>query len=90
MKEFQLLSKIRAVVGLGKIGFDSAFDCFRELGWTGLKTRPQFGHRVLYALNANVSLIGSYHPSQQNTFTGKLTEKMFNDIFITAKQILEG
>ena len=49
--------------------------------WTALKARPKFGHGVSYQINDTVTLIGSYHPSQQNTFTGKLTEKMLDDVF---------
>lgn len=85
LQELQLLKNLRVVVGLGKVGFDAAFDCFRELGWTDLKARPKFGHGVSYRINSKITLIGSYHPSQQNTFTGKLTRSMLDKIFLTAK-----
>ena len=88
LQELTMLKKLRIVVGLGKIGFDAVFDSFRELGWTTLKARPKFGHGVLYKLNDTVSLLGCYHPSQQNTFTGKLTEKMLDDVFIKARRMV--
>lgn len=88
LQEFQLLKNLRVIVGLGKIGFDAAFDCVKELGWTDLKSRPKFSHGTVAQLNTSLTLIGTYHPSQQNTFTGKLTEKMLNSIFTKARKIL--
>ncbi len=90
LKELLILKNIRVVIGIGKIGFEAAFDSFRELGWTQLTSRPKFGHGTTYQLNEKVTLIGTYHPSQQNTFTGKLTEKMFNEIFAKARTLLNG
>ncbi|MDE3057387.1 MAG: uracil-DNA glycosylase [Bacteroidota bacterium] len=89
LKELSLLKNIRVVIGVGKIGFDAAFDSFRKLCRTQLKSRPKFGHGVIYKLNENVTLIGTYHPSQQNTFTGKLTENMLNEIFTKARKMLD-
>lgn len=88
LQEFQLLKNLRVIVGLGKIGFDAAFDCVRELGWTDLKSRPKFSHGVVARLNPSLTLIGTYHPSQQNTFTGKLTEKMLDNVFRIARKHL--
>lgn len=88
LEEFRLLKDLRVVIGLGKIGFDTAFDSMKELGWTGLNSRPKFSHGAVVRISDRVILIGSYHPSQQNTFTGTLTESMFNSIFITAKKHL--
>lgn len=88
LKELVLLKNLRVVVGLGKIGFDAVFDSFRELGRTGLTSRPKFGHGVVVRINDDVVLIGCYHPSQQNTFTGRLTEKMLDSIFRGAKNML--
>ncbi len=87
LRELRLLTKLAVVVGLGKTGFDAAFDSLRDSGLTLLKARPKFGHGVSYRINESVTLIGSYHPSQQNTFTGKLTEKMLDDIFRAARRI---
>ncbi|MFA5833432.1 MAG: uracil-DNA glycosylase [Bacteroidota bacterium] len=88
LQEFHLLKNLRVVIGLGKIGFDAAFDCIKELGWTKLKSRPKFSHGTVIAIHSRLTLIGSYHPSQQNTFTGKLTKKMFNAIFTKTKKLL--
>ncbi|MFA6469208.1 MAG: uracil-DNA glycosylase [Bacteroidota bacterium] len=88
LRELQLLKKLRVVIGLGKIGFDTAVDCFQELGLSELKSRPKFSHGSIVKINNRITLIGSYHPSQQNTFTGKLTEPMFNSIFTKAKKLL--
>jgi uracil-DNA glycosylase family 4 len=88
LKEIELLKRVRVVVGLGKVGFDNAFLAYRELGLTSLTTRPKFAHGVEYRLNDRVVLLGSFHPSQQNTFTGKLTQQMFDAIFKRAKQLI--
>src|SRR5258706_463344 len=88
LKELQLLSNIHVIVALGKIGFDTIFDSFRTLEWTSLPRRPAFGHGNEYALNDRHTLIASFHPSQQNTFTGKLTEPMFDAIFRRARAVI--
>ena len=84
-QELQLLKNVRVIVALGKVGFDTIFDTFRELEMTALTKRPAFGHGREYELNDQQTLIASFHPSQQNTFTGKLTEEMFDEIFRMAK-----
>ena len=90
LQELQRLKNLRVIVGLGKVGFDASFDCLRELGLTDLKARPKFGHGVEYRINKTIALMGCYHPSQQNTFTGKLTERMLDSIFRRARKILSG
>ena len=88
LKEIRLLPRVRVIVALGKVAFDTAFDSFRELGLTPSARRPVFGHGAEYILNDRQTLIGSYHPSQQNTFTGKLTQPMFTAIFRKANRII--
>jgi uracil-DNA glycosylase family 4 len=88
LRELQLLKNLHVIVGLGKLGFDAVFDSVRELGWTNLKPRPRFGHDVRYRLDDTLTLLGCYHPSQQNTFTGRLTETMLDTVFRTASRIL--
>lgn len=80
LEELRLLQNKRALLGLGKIGFDAAFDAAREAGFTQRKTRPKFSHGAEFALNDTLTLLGTYHPSQQNTFTGRLTETMLDDV----------
>lgn len=76
-REIALLSSVRVVVCLGSFAYDAA--C-REFG---VRPKPKFGHGVVVGAES-VTLVCSYHPSQQNTFTGKLTEKMLDDVFATA------
>lgn len=86
--ELRALRRVRAVVALGKIAFDHYLRACREMGFDQLRPLPKFGHGVTYDLPWGVTLIGSYHPSQQNTFTGKLTRPMFHRIFFEAKRCL--
>lgn len=88
LREIQLLKNLKVIIGLGRIGFDAAFDCVKELGWTTLKPKPKFSHGGIINLGTQYTLIGSYHPSQQNTFTGTLTQPMFDSIFRKAKKII--
>jgi uracil-DNA glycosylase family 4 len=88
LEELRLLHELRVVVGLGKIGFDAAFDALRQVGLTDLKTRPKFGHGTEVLLGDRLVLMGTYHPSQQNTFTGRLTEEMLDAIFARARELV--
>jgi uracil-DNA glycosylase family 4 len=88
LRETALLKNVRVLLGLGKLGFDAAFDVARAANWTALKTRPKFAHGAEARLNENLVLLGTFHPSQQNTFTGKLTEPMFDAIFTRVKELL--
>lgn len=87
--ELQLLRKVCAVVALGKIAFDHYLKACRAKGLEIPSPAPKFGHGVLYRLSWGVTLIGSYHPSQQNTFTGKLTRPMFHSVFRKAQLAIE-
>ena len=86
-QELRLLSDLKVVLGLGKIGFDAAFDALRAVELTKLKARPKFGHGAEIEVGNGLILMGTYHPSQQNTFTGKLTEAMLDAIFRRAREI---
>jgi uracil-DNA glycosylase family 4 len=88
LRELELLKRIRVIVGLGKVGFDAAVNSFVELGWATFDKKPKFGHGAEYPLNDRVKLLGSFHPSQQNTFTGRLTEPMFDAVFRRARSLL--
>ncbi|MDA8341834.1 MAG: uracil-DNA glycosylase [Actinomycetota bacterium] len=78
-RELELLDRTRVVVALG--GF--AFGIVASLA--GLRPRPRFGHLAEAALPDGRTLLASYHPSQQNTFTGTLTEEMFDRVFDRAR-----
>lgn len=87
-QELRLLRNLRVIIGLGRIGFESAFQSFQELNWTDLRKKPRFSHGASVALNKRVTLLASFHPSQQNTFTGRLTEPMFDRVFTMASAIV--
>ena len=88
VQELQRLTRVRIVVALGKIAFDGYLAACRELGLPIPKPRPAFAHGRVHELPWGVTLIASYHPSQQNTFTGKLTQSMFDAIFSKARGTL--
>jgi len=88
LSELQCLPRVRIIVGLGKVGFDSAAASLREIGKADLVRKPKFGHGVEYQFTSGLTLIGSFHPSQQNTFTGRLTEPMLDSIFTRARLLL--
>jgi uracil-DNA glycosylase len=71
---------VRVIVALGAFAWRAALQMIRSAGGTVPTPAPQFGHGVTATLG-DVTLIGCYHPSQQNTFTGKLTPQMLDDIF---------
>ena len=80
---------MRAVVCLGPYGWDAALRTFRALGYDVPRPKPRFGHgaeaRADRARRAARSLLlGCYHPSQQNTFTGRLTEPMLDAVLARA------
>lgn len=88
LQELKLLRNVRVIIGLGKVGFDSAISAFQELGWASFGKKPRFAHGAEHKLNEKVTLLASFHPSQQNTFTGRLTEPMFDAIFKRARALL--
>ena len=81
---------VRVIVALGGFGWRSALDMVRSGGGQVPRPQPKFGHgaaATLVAARGEVVLLGCYHPSQQNTFTGKLTTAMLDDIFGRAAAI---
>lgn len=92
--ELALLPNVRVIVALGGIAWESVLKLpvFSAFGKTisAKIRRPRFAHGEIIELANGVHLIGSYHPSQQNTFTGRLSEAMFDHIFILARKILNG
>ncbi len=81
-REVALLTELRVVVALGQFALDGL--C-RMLG---VRPRPKFGHGVEHSLPGGLTLVCSFHPSQQNTFTGKLTEPQFDSVFARAREII--
>lgn len=88
LQELALLNRAQVVVALGQIAFATYLTTRRELGLGVPTPTPRFGHGRTYTLS-DITLIGSYHPSQQNTFTGRLTREMFYGIFRDAKALIE-
>jgi len=86
--ELSKLTKLQVVVALGRIGFVSYLRARGEMGVENPRPLPVFGHGTRYELTGGITLIGSYHPSQQNTFTGRLTEAMFDGVFQMARKTI--
>ena len=90
-REFQSLDRMEVVIGLGAIGTKAAIDALKACGFTLDPPRWQFGHGAeIPARNGRrtVTVIASFHPSRQNTNTGKLTVAMFDAIFERANRLL--
>jgi uracil-DNA glycosylase family 4 len=85
--ETQALANLRAIVCLGKIGFDAAWRLLASRGIT-MRPRPAFVHGAVYR-NAGPTVIASYHPSRQNTNTGKLTPPMLASVFVSARREID-
>lgn len=78
----------RVFLALGQIGFRAILGEARARGWFQGKL-PKFGHRAKVEFSEGRTLLASYHPSQQNTFTGRLTEEMFDAVFSDARKLLQ-
>lgn len=84
---------VRCVVALGSYGWDAALRAFKATGYAIPRPKPKFGHAaeaLLASTTASTVLLGSYHPSQQNTFTGRLTAAMLDAIFSRARELVDG
>ncbi len=79
----------KVIVALGQLAWRSTIRLCTAVDWIPGTTRPKFSHGVYYELEGNRHLLGSYHPSQQNTFTGRLTEKMLDDVFLSASKLIK-
>ena len=88
-RELALLEDVRVIVVLGGFAYDAIARVLVELGSELPTPRPRFGHGVEVA-TARATVICSYHPSQQNTFTGRLTEAMLDDVFRRAAELGRG
>jgi uracil-DNA glycosylase family 4 len=87
-RELDLLPDLRVVVALGKIAFDAYLDLLKGRGVIASRAAFAFGHDREFLVGAGQPvLVSSYHPSQQNTSTGKLTEKMLLEVFERAKRL---
>jgi uracil-DNA glycosylase len=86
VRELELLSEVVVVVALGSFAWNSSLSACVAARSERLRPKPRFGHGA-EAIVAPYTLLGSYHPSQQNTFTGKLTETMLDEVFTRARRV---
>jgi uracil-DNA glycosylase len=90
-RELDLLPNLKVVVALGKIAFDTYLDILKSRGIIRARSPFVFGHDCQYRIaDGQPLLVSSYHPSQQNTSTGKLTEKMLIAVFRRARKLAAG
>jgi len=87
VRELDLLTEVRVIVALGAYAWDGALRAMRGLGIRAAR-KPKFGHRAEAQVGPYL-LLGSYHPSQQNTFTGRLTPPMMDDVLARARELAE-
>ncbi|MCS7171931.1 MAG: uracil-DNA glycosylase [Armatimonadetes bacterium] len=94
-REFRLLPRVRVVVALGQVAFWTVLRLYGRLGVSLPRPRPQFAHGALYRFGGEVlgrpvpAVLCTYHPSRQNTNTGRLTERMLDGIFAQARALVE-
>jgi uracil-DNA glycosylase family 4 len=88
-RELAGLADVKVVVALGKIGFDAYLNYVQRKGLLASKKPYLFKHGASYGMPDGKVLLASYHPSNQNTQTGKLTRKMFVEIFQEAARIAD-
>jgi uracil-DNA glycosylase family 4 len=86
VRELALLESVRVIVALGSFGWDAALRALLALGEPRVRPRPKFGHGASAEIG-RFTLLGCFHPSQQNTFTGKLTEPMIDSVFTRAREL---
>jgi uracil-DNA glycosylase family 4 len=86
VRELGLLPSVSVIVALGKFGWDAALKALALAGEEIPRPKPRFGHLAESRVGA-YALLGSYHPSQQNTFTGKLTAPMMDAVFLRAREL---
>jgi uracil-DNA glycosylase family 4 len=86
VRELELLKRARVLVTLGRFAWDGALAALRTQGSEIPRPKPEFGHGA-EAVAGSYTLLGCFHPSQQNTFTGKLTEPMIDAAFARAREL---
>lgn len=89
--ELDELDRVQVVMALGGLAFDQTLRVLRDRGARVPVPKPKFAHGVEVPLGGGQPiLVGSYHPSQQNTFTGRLTEEMLRTVFLRAAELISG
>jgi uracil-DNA glycosylase family 4 len=85
-REMALLERVRVIVVLGAFAYEAIWVTLRQSGVELPRPRPRFGH-LMEVETSRATILGCFHPSQQNTFTGKLTEPMLDAVFARAREI---
>jgi uracil-DNA glycosylase family 4 len=88
--EFEALPNVRIVLALGRIAWDAAFRLLARRRDVLVRPRPPFAHGAVISLENGMTVIGSFHPSRQNTNTGRLTQRMMREVFAAAARTLAG
>ena len=88
-QEVALLPRVRVVLALGAIGWNAALLHFGRRGFPLPRPRPKFGHGAEARIGPDLTLLGCYHVSQQNTNTGKLTPRMLDEVLRRAKRLMQ-
>ena len=90
VQELKILRNVKCVVALGGIGLDAYLSVLQDAGLITSRSRFRFGHgRSFETYEGSPIVLTSYHPSQQNTSTGRLTAEMLRDIFLEARRLVE-
>jgi uracil-DNA glycosylase family 4 len=90
VRELAILASVRVVVPLGNFGYEAFWRGWIATGRAVPVRRPRFGHGVEVVLPGGPTIVCSFHPSQQNTFTGRLTPEMLDAVFVRARTIADG
>jgi uracil-DNA glycosylase family 4 len=89
VRELELLARLRVAVCLGAFAWDAALRLLAAAGEPPPRPRPRFAHGAEYA-GGRLTLLGCFHPSQQNTFTGRLTAAMMDGVLARARELTQG
>jgi uracil-DNA glycosylase family 4 len=90
VRELELLHRVRVIVALGAFGYEAAWTVLGRIAVEGITRparRPRFGHGTEVSCG-RITILGAFHPSQQNTFTGKLTPDMLDAVFVRARHLI--
>ncbi|MFN3134981.1 MAG: uracil-DNA glycosylase [Candidatus Kryptonium sp.] len=90
--ELMLLKNVKVIITLGQISFSTTIKTLIDIGFKKITGDLRFRHGnelIFHQDKKEITLLCSYHPSQRNTFTGKLTEKMFDEIFMRSKELIK-
>jgi uracil-DNA glycosylase family 4 len=90
VRELALLPRLRLIVCLGGFAWDAALRLRTAAGLPAPRPKPRFGHDVLFDDGGPLPMLGCFHPSQQNTFTGRLTEEMIDAVLLRARALAQG